>query len=113
MAAPQITAAICTTLRLGATRSTARPTPSRTLGEGRFHSEINRISGSTLIPLGDIPRRYVELDPSDEIVVQCKVGGRSAHAAKQLAEAGIKSVANLSGGILAWRDEIDPSLPRY
>src|SRR5437763_691423 len=66
--------------------------------------EINRISGSTLIPLGDIPRRYVELDPSDEIVVQCKVGGRSAKAADFLRSKGFTKVLNLTGGILDWVD---------
>ena len=50
--------------------------------------QINRIPGSVLIPLGDIPKRYVELDPNDEIVVQCKVGGRSAKAADFLRSVG-------------------------
>src|SRR5437763_8155952 len=75
--------------------------------------EINRISGSTLIPLGDIPRRYVELDPSDEIVVQCKVGGRSAKAADFLRSKGFTKVLNLTGGILDWVDKVDPSQPKY
>src|SRR4051812_33991452 len=73
--------------------------------------EINRISGSTLIPLGDIPKRYVELDPSDEIVVQCKVGGRSAKAADFLRSKGFTKVLNLTGGILDWVDKVDPSQP--
>jgi len=75
--------------------------------------EINRISGSTLIPLGDIPKRYVELDPSDEIVVQCKVGGRSAKAADFLRSKGFTKVLNLTGGILDWVDKVDPSQPKY
>jgi len=75
--------------------------------------EINRIKGSTLIPLGDIPKRYVELDPSDEIVVQCKVGGRSAKAADFLRSKGFTRVLNLTGGILDWIDKVDPSQPKY
>ena len=75
--------------------------------------EINKITGSLLIPLGDIPKRYVELDPSDEIVVQCKMGGRSAKAAEFLRSKGFTHVLNLTGGILAWIDKVDPSQPKY
>ena len=75
--------------------------------------EISRIAGSTLIPLGDIPKRYVELDPSDEIVVHCKVGGRSAKAADFLRSKGFTKVLNLTGGILDWSDKVDPSQPKY
>jgi molybdopterin/thiamine biosynthesis adenylyltransferase/rhodanese-related sulfurtransferase/molybdopterin converting factor small subunit len=75
--------------------------------------QINRIAGSTLIPLGDIPKRYVELDPSDEIVVQCKVGGRSAKAADFLRSKGFTKVLNLTGGIVDWIDKVDPSQPKY
>src|SRR5437762_2198102 len=75
--------------------------------------QINRIPGSTLIPLGDIPKRYVELDPSDEIVVHCKMGGRSAKAADFLRSKGYTKVLNLTGGILEWIDKVDPSQPKY
>ena len=75
--------------------------------------QINRINGSILIPLGDIPRRYVELDPNDEIVMQCKVGGRSGKAADFLRSKGYKKVLNLAGGILDWIDKVDPSQPKY
>ena len=75
--------------------------------------QINRIPGSQLIPLGEIPRRYAELDPEDEIVVQCKMGGRSAKAADYLRTVGFKRVLNLKGGILAWVDKVDPSQPKY
>ena len=75
--------------------------------------QINRIPGSQLIPLGEIPRRYAELDPDDEIVVNCKVGGRSAKAADYLRSVGFKHVLNLKGGILEWVDKVDPSQPRY
>jgi rhodanese-related sulfurtransferase len=75
--------------------------------------QINRINGSILIPLGDIPRRYVELDPNDEIIMQCKVGGRSGKAADFLRSKGYKKVWNLTGGILDWIDKVDPSQPKY
>ena len=75
--------------------------------------QINQIAGSILIPLGDIPRRYVELDPSDEFVMQCKVGARSAKAADFLRSKGFKKVLNLKGGILDWIDKVDPSQPKY
>jgi adenylyltransferase/sulfurtransferase len=75
--------------------------------------QINKISGSLLIPLGDIPKRYVELDPNDELIMQCKVGGRSAKAADFLRSKGYNKVLNLTGGILDWIDKVDPSQPKY
>lgn len=75
--------------------------------------QINRIPGSELIPLGEIPRRYAELDPESEIVVHCKMGGRSAKAADYLRSVGFKRVLNLTGGILDWVDKVDPSQPKY
>jgi len=75
--------------------------------------QINKIAGSLLIPLGDIPKRYVELDPSDELIMQCKVGGRSAKAADFLRSKGYTKVLNLTGGILDWIDKVDPSQPKY
>jgi adenylyltransferase/sulfurtransferase len=75
--------------------------------------QINRIPGTTLIPLGDIPRRYAELNKNDEIVVHCKMGARSAKAADFLRSVGFKRVLNLKGGILDWIDKVDPSQPKY
>jgi sulfur-carrier protein adenylyltransferase/sulfurtransferase len=75
--------------------------------------QINRIAGAVLIPLGDVPKRYNELDPDDEIVVQCKTGGRSAKAADFLRSVGYKRVLNLKGGILDWIDKVDPTQPKY
>jgi adenylyltransferase/sulfurtransferase len=75
--------------------------------------QINRIPGSQLIPLGDIPKRYVELNKSDEIVVQCKSGVRSGKAADFLRSVGFTKVLNLKGGILDWIDKVDPSQPKY
>ncbi len=75
--------------------------------------QINRIPGSQLIPLGEIPRRHAELDSDEEIVVMCKMGGRSAKAADYLRSVGFKRVLNLKGGILEWVDKVDPSQPKY
>jgi sulfur-carrier protein adenylyltransferase/sulfurtransferase len=75
--------------------------------------QINRIAGSQLIPLGELPRRYAELDSNDEFVMQCKSGARSARAADFLRSVGFKRVLNLKGGILDWIDKVDPSQPKY
>jgi len=75
--------------------------------------QINRIAGSVHIPLGDIPKRYNELDPAGEYVMQCKSGVRSAKAADFLRSVGFTRVLNLKGGILDWIDKVDPSQPKY
>jgi adenylyltransferase/sulfurtransferase len=75
--------------------------------------QLCRIPGSTLIPLGDLPQRYGELDPSREIVVHCKSGMRSARAAQFLRGQGFINIKNLTGGIRAWADRIDPTVPKY
>ena len=75
--------------------------------------QICAIPGSTLIPLGDLPSRLSELEGRRNIVVHCKSGVRSAKAVKLLREAGFGDAVNLQGGILAWIDRIDPSLPKY
>ncbi len=76
--------------------------------------QINRIEGSTLIPLGEVPRRYQELgDKTRAIVCQCKMGGRSAKAMEFLQSVGFTNVKNLKGGILEWVDKVDPSQPKY
>jgi rhodanese-related sulfurtransferase len=71
--------------------------------------------GATLIPLGDLPKRLGELpqDKAREIVVHCRSGARSQNGALELKKAGYTHVSNLTGGILAWADEIDKSLPKY
>ena len=78
-----------------------------------FEYDICRIPGSKLIPLGELASRMSELDSADEIVLQCKTGGRSGKALKLLREAGFTKLDNLEGGITAWADEIDPSMPKY
>ncbi len=66
-----------------------------------------------LIPLGELPRRVHELDSSREIVAHCRSGKRSADAVDFLRKAGFRKIWNLKGGILAWSDEVDPSVPKY
>ena len=75
--------------------------------------QINRLPGSILIPLGDLPKRYVELDPNANIVTQCKSGMRSAKAQDFLRSKGFTRVRNLTGGVLGWIDQVDPSQPKY
>lgn len=75
--------------------------------------EIAQIPGSKLIPLGDVAERAKELDTADDIVVHCKSGARSARAIKVLQQMGFRKLKNLKGGILAWSDEIDPTVPKY
>jgi len=77
-----------------------------------FEAAICTIPGSRLIPLGELPRRLDELDPSADLVVHCKSGVRSARAVALLRGRGF-AAANLTGGILAWINEIDPAQPRY
>src|SRR5579872_5518382 len=75
--------------------------------------QICRIPYAKLIPLGDLPKRVNELDSADEIVAHCKSGVRSAKAVDFLKQAGFKKVRNMKGGILAWSDKVDPSVPKY
>jgi sulfur-carrier protein adenylyltransferase/sulfurtransferase len=75
--------------------------------------QICRIAGSTLIPLGELSNRTAELDRDRELIVHCKMGGRSAKAVALLQERGFTRVRNLTGGILAWIDRVDPSQSKY
>jgi rhodanese-related sulfurtransferase len=65
------------------------------------------------IPMAEVPERLAELDPKRDTVVICRSGGRSMQVARFLESKGFGSVYNLSGGILAWAAELDPSIPRY
>ncbi len=75
--------------------------------------EISRLEGATLIPLGQLAARLSELDSAEEMVVFCKAGTRSARALELLLSAGFRKVRHLRGGINAWAEEVDPSLPIY
>lgn len=77
-----------------------------------YEYQIAQIGGY-LIPQNDVPNRLTELDKSREIVVQCRSGARSQKIAEFLKQQGYDKVSNLAGGILAWSDEIDPSVQKY
>lgn len=78
-----------------------------------WECEIAQIPGSKVIPLGDLPTRYLELEPDDTYVTICHHGVRSMHAALFLANQGFENLHNLKGGIDAYSAEADPSVPRY
>jgi adenylyltransferase/sulfurtransferase len=77
-----------------------------------FEYQIAQIGGK-LIPQNDVPNRLSEIDRDREVIVHCKAGGRSQRIAEFLVQSGYPRVVNLSGGILAWSDEIDPRVPKY
>ncbi len=75
--------------------------------------QISAIKGAKNIPLGEVAHRMSELDSAEEMIVFCKRGSRSARAIEILASAGFKKMKNLKGGINAWAEEVDKSLPLY
>jgi sulfur-carrier protein adenylyltransferase/sulfurtransferase len=75
---------------------------------------IGRIPNSIHIPLAQVLERMSEIDPSRDTVVHCKMGGRSARAIEALHRSGYTgSLSNLTGGIIAWSNDVDPSVPKY
>ena len=75
--------------------------------------QIARIPGARLIPLGDLPKYLPEFSPAEEIVVHCKSGGRSQKAVDAMKASGFQNVRNMTGGITAWSDKVDPAVPKY
>lgn len=76
--------------------------------------EAARIPDSKLIPLAEVLNRMDEIDEKRETVLHCKMGGRSARAIEALRRAGFQGrLLNLKGGITAWSNEVDPSVPKY
>ncbi|MFQ5739768.1 MAG: molybdopterin-synthase adenylyltransferase MoeB [Acidobacteriota bacterium] len=75
--------------------------------------DICRLEGASLIPLGELVERVHELDSARETVVYCRSGQRSAQAIRLLQAMGFRKLRNLRGGILAWADQVDPTMPRY
>ena len=75
--------------------------------------EIASVVGATHIPMGEVPARLAELDPARSIVVMCHHGGRSRQVAMLLERNGFAQVINLSGGIAAWSELVDPEVPQY
>ncbi|MBL9138000.1 MAG: molybdopterin-synthase adenylyltransferase MoeB [Verrucomicrobiales bacterium] len=75
--------------------------------------QIAHVAGVPLIPLSLLPQRFTELDPNQQIYIHCKSGVRSLKALRFLREQGFKYVKSVKGGILAWADEVDSSVPKY
>ncbi len=78
-----------------------------------FEWEICRIPGSILMPLGDVPRRFPELDAGAAVVAVCHTGVRSLDAARFLRSRGIANARSLKGGVAAWAEQVDRSMARY
>ncbi len=75
--------------------------------------QIASLPGARLIPLGGLEDAMSSLDPARDTVLYCKVGVRSLYAAEALADAGFSRLGNLSGGIIRWSEQVDPTIPRY
>lgn len=75
---------------------------------------VAKLPNAAHIPLGQVINRMSEIDPNRETVVHCKMGGRSAKAIEALKRSGFSgNLLNLKGGITAWSNEVDPSVPKY
>ena len=75
---------------------------------------IAKLPNTIHIPLGQVVNRMSEMDPARETVVHCKMGGRSARAIEALKRSGFTgNLLNLAGGITAWSNDVDPSVPKY
>jgi rhodanese-related sulfurtransferase len=75
--------------------------------------QLARISGSTHLPMGEIPSRIQEIDPTHPTVVICHHGVRSLQVVAYLQRQGFDNLHNLMGGIDAWSRNVDPSVPLY
>lgn len=106
MALPEITVE-----QLAELRSSGTP---HTLIDVREPHEYDLCNlGGILIPLGQIPTRYSEVPREGRVVVHCRSGARSGKAVEYLQSLGYTNLENLAGGILAWSDRVDPSVPKY
>jgi len=101
-----------TAAELAARRSAGEEPLVLDVREG-WELEIARLPFVRHIPMNEIPARLSELDPQVEVIVLCRSGGRSMQVAQFLERRGFRSAVNLSGGILAWSREVDPSIPGY
>lgn len=75
--------------------------------------ETAAVTGAVLIPMGQVPNRLDELDRTRPVIVMCHHGRRSAQVGMLLERNGFAEVINLAGGIAAWSEEVDPSVPQY
>src|ERR1700686_3821398 len=96
------------TARNGFGKASSRPSSIR------WETQLAPVpAGLKHIPMGQVADRLSELDPKQETVVICRSGGRSLEVARFLAAHGFASVFNLTGGILAWSRDVDPTIPQY
>ena len=79
----------------------------------KFEADIVQLPGSKLIPISELLSRMSELDSAQEIALYCKTGQRSVNALRLLQEAGFSKLLNVVGGIEAWSNEVDASVPKY
>jgi adenylyltransferase/sulfurtransferase len=75
--------------------------------------QIAHVEGVPLLPLSQLAQRYSELDPEQPYYIHCKAGSRSLQAVQFLRRHGFASLKSVKGGIKAWSEEIDPSVPKY
>jgi|SRR5579859_7979594 len=75
--------------------------------------EKARIAGAQLMPMGEVPARFEELDRGQDVVAICHHGGRSQQVAMFLEKAGFTRIHNLAGGVDAWSRTVDPTVPVY
>lgn len=75
--------------------------------------DIARLPQALHVPMAEVPARLADIGRDRDVVVMCRSGGRSLNVARYLEAQGYPSVANLSGGILAWQRDVDPSLATY
>lgn len=96
-------------------RALADPSLGITVIDVREPDEQNiaRVEGVPLVPLSALPRRYQELNPAGKYYLHCKAGGRSMKAVEFLRSKGFQSVKSVAGGITAWSDQVDPTIPKY
>jgi len=78
-----------------------------------FEIEIASVPGALCIPMNTVPQRVQELDPDAEILVMCRSGKRSADITAFLMHQGFANVHNVTGGILAWATDVDPTVQKY
>lgn len=92
---------------------TTRPQPLLLDVREAWEYEHCHLPGAVLIPMHLIPARQQEIDPDRDVVVICHHGVRSMQVAMFLERQGHERLFNLTGGVAAWADEVDPSMPRY
>jgi adenylyltransferase/sulfurtransferase len=78
-----------------------------------YEYQIAHIKGTRLVPLSTLAQQYTELHPGQPYYIHCKAGGRSLQALQFLRERGFQNLKSIKGGITAWSDEIDRTVPKY